>query len=188
MTKRSLPTPEELRQLLRYEPDTGKLYWKPRPAEMFDGGGYPPERLAKTWNTKFSGAEAGSPNGTGHLRMAVYGRRVVAHWIAWCLHYGEWPPSGFEVDHINMDGTDNRISNLRLATRSQNAHNRNPPSSNISGVKGVSWHKQGKKWQVKFGLHGKQHYLGLFTEFDEAVRVRSEAVRRLVGEFSRETV
>jgi|SRR5690554_754693 len=188
MTKRSLPTPEELRQILRYEPETGKLFWRERPASMFSGKKYPMERLARSWNNKFCGKEAGTPNGTGHLRTKVFGQEIVCHRIAWAVHYGEWPPEDLEIDHINMDGTDNRISNLRVATRSQNSHNKNPPANNVSGVKGVSWHKHGGKWQVKFGLNGKQYYLGLFSDFDLAVKARSEAVKRLVGEFSRESV
>lgn len=187
MTKRSLPSVELLKQLFDYNPETGKLYWKARPDSMFEGRKYPSSHVANIWNGKFSGKEAGSPNGTGHIRVNLPERRVVAHWIAWALHYGEWPPSDSDIDHRNLNGMDNRISNLRLATRSQNSHNKNAPSNNVSGVKGVSWHKRGGKWQVKFGLFGKQHYLGLFSDFDEAVMVRKKAVERLVGEFSRES-
>lgn len=188
MTKKILPTPNELRQLLTYQPETGDLFWKERPENMFGGGAYPPDRLAKSWNTKFAGKVAGSENGTGHLRLSVFGHRIVCHRVAWAMHYGEWPPSDREIDHVNLNGADNRIINLRIATRSQNGHNKTPPSSNVSGAKGVSWHKQGGKWQVKIGHLGKQYYLGLFDDFDVAVKVRREASERLVGDFSREYV
>lgn len=185
MTKK-MPSIDEVNNLVRCDFSTGKLYWKERPDEMFGGSVYQSARIAKSWNAKFSGKEAGSPNGTGHLRLTICGVRIVAHWIVWAIYYGEWPPADSEIDHKNLNGLDNRPDNLRLATRSQNSHNKIPPSSNVSGVKGVSWHKAGGKWQVKFGLDGKQYYLGLFSDFDEAVKVRAKAVVSIMGEFSRE--
>lgn len=188
MAKRILPTPEQLRELLTYYPETGKLFWKTRPESMFEGLKYHSSRLAKSWNSKFAGKEAGAPNGTGHLRITLFGERIVAHWVVWAMHHNSWHDQSLEIDHENLDGTDNRISNLRLATRAQNGHNKNPPSNNISGRKGVSWHKRGAKWQVKLGFNGEQYYLGLFSSFEEAVIVRNEAAERMAGRFSREGV
>jgi hypothetical protein len=183
---KDLPSIDKLRELVSCDFNSGDVFWNHRPASMFEGKAYPAERLVKTWNAKYAGKLAGSPNGTGHLRAAIGDRRIVLHWVVWALYYGEWPEDGMEIDHKNLDGTDNRISNLRIATRSQNGHNKTPPSNNASGVKGVSWHKQGKKWQVKFGFGGKQYHLGLFSDFDRAVKVRQEKINSLLGEFARE--
>lgn len=178
MTKRSLPTPEELRQLLRYEPDTGRMYWKARPVEMFEN-----YRLFRSWNAKWSGKEAGSCNGHGYLRIPILGRRLLVHRIAWAMHYNSWPES--EVDHINVVRNDNRICNLRLADKVKNGHNRMPPANNVTGVKGVSWHKGGQKWQAYINCGKGRRYLGLFSSFNDAVQARVAASAEM-REFARE--
>lgn len=184
MAKKPLPSPEVLRQLLRYEPDTGKLFWRERGVEWFRGGKYSPDRVCRIWNKKYSGREAGSPNGHGYLRINIGAARFLSHRVIWAMMFGHWPAD--EIDHINGSRSDNKISNLREADRSQNGHNKGAPKSNVSGRKGVSWHKHGRKWQVKLGVNGQQYYLGLFSDFDQAVEVRAEAARRLAGEFSKE--
>lgn len=178
MTKRIVPTPEELRELLRYEPDTGNLYWKPRDRELFTC-----DRVWKSTNSMICGRKAGEPNGHGYLRVTVLGYRTVAHRVAWAIYYGEWPDD--ELDHINMVRDDNRICNLRQARRFQNSHNKRPPSNNITGVKGVSWHKHGRKWQAYINCGEGRRYLGLFESFDAAVQARRLAAEAM-QEFARE--
>lgn len=95
------------------------------------------------------------------------------------------PPSGIDVDHINGDGLDNRRSNLRLATGSDNNANRIRLLTNTSGRRGVTWHRQAKRWQAGITRYRKRIHLGLFTDLDAAARAYDTAARALFGEFAR---
>jgi len=79
------------------------------------------------------------------------------------------------VDHIDRKKTNNNILNLRFATDSENQHNKSIQKSNTSGVSGVHWHNGVNKWCVEIRVNTKYLYLGLFVNFDEAVKVRKEA-------------
>lgn len=170
MAKTSLPSPEILRQLLRYEPDTGKLYWRERPEEMF-----PTIHHAVTWNKRFSGKEAiSAPNGNGYLQGRLLGRKVLAHRVAWCLSYGEWPDT---IDHANKDRSDNRLRNLRSVTRAENNKNLSRRKTNKSGVTGVLWYKRDSVWQARIRIGGKDVHLGYFKCIAEAALARHKAER-----------
>jgi len=79
------------------------------------------------------------------------------------------------IDHINGDGTDNRIANLREADFISNARNSARSSSNTSGVTGVSWHKETRKWRAYLTINASQIYLGLFESKGEAIHARISA-------------
>jgi hypothetical protein len=87
------------------------------------------------------------------------------------------------VDHINNDGKDNNIWNLRWCTRSENNQNCSISKSNTSSIKGVSWSKQDKNWSVKIQANGKRKYLGSFTTLEEAKEVRQKHAAQLFGDF-----
>jgi hypothetical protein len=92
--------------------------------------------------------------------------------------------NGFLVDHKNGRGLDNRRTNLRPATHSQNAQNKRRPSNNKSGVKGVS--RSGKKWRAQIrGADGKDHYLGLHPTLKAAAAAYEAASKAMHGEFRR---
>jgi HNH endonuclease/AP2 domain len=93
-------------------------------------------------------------------------------------------PPGSGVDHINGDGLDNRMGNLRLATQSENAQNCRRPCNNTSGVKGVSWSKVAKKWQAQINVRGNHIHLGYFTNINDAAEARDDAAKQLHGEFA----
>jgi len=157
-----LPPVDYLRQRLRYDPDTGKLYWRDYAA------------LPKTWRTRYAGGEAFTylkPNGyrMGRIDYTAY----QAHRIAWALHYGE-DPAG-EIDHVNRDRSDNRIANLRVVSHQENHRNTGLRRNNASGVMGVSWHKAGAKWTAYVMVDGRKQHLGYFHEFDDAVAARKAA-------------
>ena len=178
MATKPLPTPQYLRQLLRYEPETGKLFWRERPANLFKPDGYrTPEGCAANWNSRWAGKEAFTANiGTGHLHGRIDYKAHLAHRVAWALHYGEWPKG--EIDHINHDPADNRVENLRDVTHSENLKNQSLRRNNRSGVTGVKLRQEGGPWIANIKHAGKLIYLGKFDRFEDAVAARKEAEGR----------
>ena len=92
MASKPLPSPEDLRQLMSYDPETGKLFWKERGAEWFTDGTYhTAEVQAQIWNTKYAGKEAFTPlNSCRYHTGAVLGKILLAHRIAWAITHGRW--------------------------------------------------------------------------------------------------
>jgi hypothetical protein len=90
-----------------------------------------------------------------------------------------------EVDHINCNRIDNRKSNLRHATRSQNVRNTIPRTDTSSKFKGVHWHKASKKWMTRIYINGKRKFIGSFNnEYDAALAYNAAAAEHY-GEFAR---
>ena len=157
-----------------------------RLAELFwDAGGDLKRKLAISQHA--SGVSAGflhkklnrhvvKVDGRGHLRSR----------LIWILANGSIP-EGFEVDHVDRDTTNDRISNLRLATRQQNMMNRSVAVNNKSGVPGVYWNKTRNKWIADIKLNGKHRYLGSFANFDDACNARWAAEKKHFGEFRPQT-
>ena len=94
-------------------------------------------------------------------------------------------PEGFNTDHIDGDGLNNRRANLRDATAGQNACNRRANFNNTSGVKGVCWHKLKSKWNARIMLSGKSHFLGAFDTVEDAAKAYAKASTVLHGGFGR---
>lgn len=92
---------------------------------------------------------------------------------------------GFFVDHINMNGLDNRRSNLRLATRADNMRNRDKTKANTSGYKGVVWDKWTNKWMAQINYLHKHLNLGRFSSKEKAAQVYNEAIKKYHGKFAR---
>ena len=92
---------------------------------------------------------------------------------------------GLEVDHINGDPLDNRRSNLRIVTHAQNQKNMKVHTTNVSGAKGVSWHKKASKWQAHIMVDGKRYYLGVFKNIHEAAEAYKQAAKLHFKEFER---
>lgn len=93
-------------------------------------------------------------------------------------------PNNMCIDHINHNTFDNRKSNLRIATASQNAMNHILGVANTSGTTGVVWVKSRNNWKAEIKLNGKTIYLGSFDKFDDAEKTRKEAEEKYFGEYS----
>lgn len=89
-----------------------------------------------------------------------------------------------DIDHIDRDPMNNRRSNLRKATRSQQGMNRKRQSNNTSGFIGVYWNKREKKWVAALKINGKQKPLGYFLNKDDAIKARLRAEKEYFGEFA----
>ena len=173
MTKH-LPTPELLRKLLRYEPGTGKLFWRERPVELFSDGKHAAEHSCRAWNARYSGNEAlTSDDGKGYRQGKIFDRLHSAHRVIWAIETGAWPVD--EIDHIDHDRSNNRFSNLREVTRQENMRNSSFSKRNTSGVTGVSWNKMAKKWHASITADGRQRHLGYFRCITAAIFVRKAA-------------
>ena len=162
-------TIDRLREVLRLDPETGDLYWKYRDLSSFKS-----ERDCRAWNTRYAGTRAGHARRcNGYLYCVIDKRPFAAHRLVFALVHGRFPEE--QIDHINGIKLDNRPSNLREVSNAENQRNAALPAANTSGALGVSWCKGSDKWMVRIRAQGKQIYLGLFSDFDEAVRVRKEA-------------
>jgi hypothetical protein len=149
-------TQSKLRELLDYNETTGIFIWK-----------YPVSIRIKV------GSEAGCKCSDGYIRIRIYGNLYLAHRLAWLYKFGKFPP--IDIDHINRNRIDNRISNLRSANRSMNMKNGNIRKDNKSGTKGVSWNNERKKWQVMIASGGKYKFVGRFSKKEDAIKKRIEA-------------
>lgn len=158
-------TPEFLKTFLDYNPETGLLTWKVRNSKRIHIGDI-----------------AGCKSKDGRILIGIKGRLYKAHRVAWALKTGEWP--NHMIDHINNNPSDNRWSNLRAATPSQNQMNIKCIKSNTSGHKGVTWSKAAQKWRASIKANGKQFHLGVFERIEDAIRAYADAAARLHGEFA----
>ncbi|HPE48705.1 MAG TPA: HNH endonuclease [Hyphomonas sp.] len=169
MAEKALLSPEVVRKLLSYDPETGVLIWKSR-----DRGMFAIRRLWLAWNTKYAGRPAlDCRDNTGYLHGRVLCQKVYAHRAAWVCHTGEWPEAS--IDHIDGDKRNNRIANLRSVSHAVNCTNVKRRSDNKSGVLGVFWHVRDSKWQAKIKVNGKDIDLGRFEKLEDAAEARRVA-------------
>lgn len=185
MANKPIPSPDELRQLLAYDPETGKLFWKERGPEWFrDTDCRTAQHACKNWNARYAGREAfTSVDAHGYLIGAIQDVKYKAHRVIWAMVHGAWPDG--DVDHVNSDRGDNREVNLRQADRSQNMRNRGATRRNSTGLKGVCWDGEKKKWLAQIKLDGRNKYLGRYDTPEEAHAAYVKAATREHGEFAR---
>lgn len=164
MADRQLPPAGVLRQLLSYDPDTGKLFWKKRDRSWFSTN-----RGHAIWNARYSETEAFTCyDAYGYKQGNLFNRRTKAHRLIWAYENGDWPEH--DVDHINGVRDDNRIANLRAVTRLANLRNCCVRSDNTSGIVGVDQKPDGK-WRARIGVK----LVGTFATKDEAISARRAA-------------
>jgi hypothetical protein len=98
------------------------------------------------------------------------------------LDYGIWPQ--YYIDHRDRVRTHNWISNLREASHAQNMRNRGTFRNNISGHRGILWHKQ--KWRARISFDKQTYELGYYSELELAIATRIQAQWDFHGDFSPE--
>jgi len=152
-----MPPIKRVRELLSYCPETGVFKWK-----------------VTLSNRAKAGSQAGAPNNKGYIEIKIDGTRYKAHRLAWFYVY-EQDPGEQEIDHQDLNKGNNRIGNLRLATRKQNNENIPTPKNNTSGVRGVSYQKRDKVWTAYIYHNKKRLHLGSFNDIELAVLARRNA-------------
>lgn len=120
-----------------------------------------------------AGQIVGSPhsNGLGYINVKFNGRTYFLHRLIFLMHHGYLPQF---VDHIDGNPSNNKIENLRAASRSENAWNYKKPSTNKSGYKNVSFAKNCNKWRVRIGVKSSKYNVGLFDTLEEAANAAEQ--------------
>ncbi len=145
---------------------------------------YDPASGALLWKQRGSRRTVGKPAGhrclAGYIKIGIGGKLYSAHRIVWLLHTGDWPPD--EIDHINCAKADNRITNLRLATRGENTRNAPKRPDSSWALKGI--HRCGPNWQARISVNRRRIHLGTFDTPQEAHAAYMKAAREWFGEFA----
>lgn len=160
-------TQEDLKELLNYNEETGLFTW------------------IKDIGYKIKAGSVAGSKYSGYVHIKIAGRNFRAHRLVWLYTYGVWPEN--LLDHIDGNGFNNRLDNLRQATRTENNRNKSMYSNNKSGVKGVFWCNTRNAWRVRLRLDGTQVHLGFFDDIDEAKIVADRFREDNHKEFYRET-
>ena len=151
-------TQKRLKELLNYDPESGVFKWR-KPIvsrNQPEIAGYSEEQKSKIYYT----------------RIYIDGEKHYAHRLAWLYVYGVFPEI---IDHIDGDGENNRICNLRNTSISENLKNKKLYKSNSSGYHGVRKRKGSSSWRVQIGVDGSPVYLGSYKNLEEAIQVRKNA-------------
>lgn len=157
-------TADDARNLFNYDPSTGIL--SHRADRMRVKAGDPAGRRSR-----------------GAIYVGISQKNYAAHRLIWLIVHGVWPPE--LIDHVNGDPFDNRLENLRLATPSQNCFNTKRSSRNSSGVKGVYFSRQYRKWHARITVNGRTIHLGMFLHIEDAAAAYRSAAEKYHGQFAR---
>jgi hypothetical protein len=166
-----------IRECFTCDPDTGQVRWAKRPRDHFASDGFWQRSLRDKAGQPVPVFRAGP---TGYLRISVWVRgamfKFFVHRIVWALAHGEYP--GCDIDHINGDPSDNRLANLRKATRAENARN---GLRRMDGLKGA--YRTGKRWFSTVWRDGRAVYLGTFDTELQAHEAWVKANQPVAGQF-----
>jgi len=163
-------TADFVRSILDYDPDTGIFTWKYR------------EEWTPSRKRRFTGQVAGCIT-NGYVRIKIGRKTYLGHRLAWVHYHGRWPKE--EIDHKNLNRSDNRIANLRESTISENARNKTLGKNNKSGYKGVSYVVSRKSWLAAIRVDKKTISLGWFKSAEEAAAAYCEACKKYHKDFAR---
>lgn len=178
------PGPMNWHKYLTYDEGSGDLIWKPRPREWFVE-----DRRWKTWNIRYAGKAAGHKSkhrgGDSKLvNVCIHTKIYKAHTIIWEMMHGPIP-DGLVIDHADGNPFNNRLVNLRLATRADNARNCKTPAHNTSGLKGASWSKGKGKWVAAINVDSRTVHLGCYDTKEDAHAAYAAAAALRHGKYAR---
>ena len=168
-------TQKIIRQIIDYNQETGLAIWKKRPLHLCGS-----IRIKKAFDSKYSGKQIGSTSvnkdGKSYTITKIFGKCYSLHRIIWLYIHGQWPED--QIDHINGNGMDNRLINLRSVTAFENMKNTKMRSNSKSKCTGVTWHKRQNKWRARINHEKKEIYLGHFDQLEDAIEARRKAEKQ----------
>lgn len=180
-----------MRRLYRYDAESGLIYACDRLECDFEDRGEGSSFMsasgaAAKYNKEFSGRlsfnrRVRTSRSTcdylcGGASYRGVDKKLFAHRVAFFLYHGYYPVFPNSVDHINRDGCDNRIVNLREVTPREQSANTGLSRANTSGVKGVSFLKDRGKWRASANIDGRKVNLGTFSDMKDAIAARKAAM------------
>ena len=130
-------------------------------------------RKVRTSNNVNIGDVVGSAHNMGYLTVQINKKVYLLHRIIWFMVYGKFPEN--DIDHINGDRSDNRLSNLRDVCHKENLKNKRRQKNNKSGVVGVGWYNKLGKWKACIMVDGRTIHLGYFYKKSKAIKARKDA-------------
>ncbi len=170
MAAKLLPDLEILNKYLFCDPGKGLLFWRRRPREMFNTNA-----LWAMWNGRYADAPAfRTKNHIGYLYGNILRQRHFAHRVIWKMATGTDPRT---IDHINGEGNDNRLVNLREVNHSTNMRNRKLSANNGSGANGVDICNG--RYRSRINLEGRSIHIGMFDTLAEAICARKARAAKL---------
>lgn len=159
MKNNEIITQKELKEQLKYDPETGEFVRLTSRGKMFKAG-------------DIAGVSGSYGGGKHYIHICIKCKKYLAHRLAWLYVYGEFPN---EIDHKDGCGKNNKLSNLREVTRQENSKNRRRQSNNTSGICGVSWDKRRSSWRVRVNVNSKYKNIGMFETLLDAACARKSA-------------
>lgn len=174
-----IPTPDiqTIRESLKYNRDDGTLTWRNRPRRHFKD-----KTAWIRFNKLFAGKAAGCFQNEGYLQVQINGKKLLAHRVVWAMVKGRWPDK--VMDHIDGNGLNNRISNLREADLSQNCMNAKRRADAKNVAKGVQRIAKTGNLVVSVGCRGRTVYGGTFSNKRDAIAHAKALRTKLHGAFA----
>lgn len=161
------------KRFIDYNRKSGLLKWKYTTPDMFTASKRTAEQKCRMFNARYADNEAfTSTNGHGYKCGVILGIRITAHRLIWMLEHGHEPD---QIDHINGNRTDNRISNLRNVSKKENGRNLSISKRNKSGVTGVRFNQRRSKWEADIRVDRKLVFIGRFDKLEDAISARKAA-------------
>jgi hypothetical protein len=169
MEVRPMMAAEHAKMYFNYDSTTGDLVWK------FNTG-------KKNMIGKAAASKSVDASGCTRLSVRIHKRVYSVPKVIWAITYGVWPDG--DVDHINGVTTDNRLKNLRQASRTENLGNSRMHRNNKCGRKGVHWCTQRKKWKACVIKNRKKYHAGFHNDVESAAAAYLAKARQLYGDFA----
>jgi hypothetical protein len=162
-----------LKALIFIDESTGNIYWKERSDHFFKSKKRSAKSNASAWNKVYKNKLAFNfITRSGYLKGTLFGRKFYAHRVVYAYFNNVWP---VQIDHIDGNKLNNKLSNLRNVDQSTNSKNLPKSKSNTTGFTGVHFDNRRKKFIAKLMVNKRSIHIGEFTSLDEAISARKNA-------------